>query len=401
MSKTKKETVKDKKPRSSKKTTVKRLKRPVYKFNIHEILKNRQLEKKLLEQTAKHDEEMKVIDKSYQELKSLDFEDNDKLPLEPIHFNPVVSSNYNIPLKDSSDSDLTNLCMQRLQIMLIEGNELEAKIHFNHLMKANWSPVFDIVQNILCKWTADLDTQTNDPSFEYQLKDFKNIGRHNFELVINFISSSILKNNKKFCVDELLTVAKYTVTIYFNLCGQMINVLKKLFSVCIETALEKDNGSAIIVFAEELYSKHNEDNLLNMLVDLFLPLEGQILKKMYTYLTYKLFKSLLGKTDNKNTFPSSIKEWFVQDLVEMNYFEKNPKKVLSSVVQLLEHVVFVFDLYQEDEKLHTMYNFLNASIKRSGISDSMRLVNIIDQWRLRLFRFFVTAKLVNDDMINE
>ncbi|CAI6371533.1 unnamed protein product [Macrosiphum euphorbiae] len=390
MPKTKKETVKDKKQCTSKKTAIKRIKRPVYKFNLHKILKNRQLEKNVWEQTAKHDEEMKVIDESYQELnETIDFEDNDKLPIESIHFDPAVLSNYNIPFKDSSDSDLTKLCMQRLQIMLIEGNELEASIHFNHLMKANWSPVFDIVQNILCKWSADLDTQTSDPSIEYQIKNYKNIKRHNFELVLNCISSSILKNNKTFCVDELLTIAKYTVTIYFHLGGQMINVLKRLFSVCIETALEKDNGSAIIVFAEELYSEHNEDNLLIMMVDLFLPLEGQILEKMYTYLTYKIFKLLLGKTDNKNTFPSSIKEWFVQDLLEMNYFKENPNKVLSSVVQLLEHVVFVFDLYQEDKKMHSMYNFLNSAIKHSGISDSIKLVNIIDQWRLRLFRLFV------------
>jgi len=143
------------------------------------------------------------------------------------------------------------------------------------------------------------------------MKDFKNIGRHNFELVINFISYSILKNNKKFSVDELLKIAKYIVTIYFHLCGQMINVLKRLFSACIETALEGDNDPAIIAFVEELYSEHNEDNLLIMAVDLFLPLEGQIMKKMYTYLTYKLYMSLLGKTDNNNIFPSSIKEWYV------------------------------------------------------------------------------------------
>jgi len=156
-----------------------------------------------------------------------------------------------------------------------------------------------------------LDTVTSDPSLEYQIKDFKNIGRHNFELVINFISHSILKNNKKFSVDELLTIAKYIVTIYFHLCGQMINVLKRLFSACIKTALEEDNDPAIKAFVEELYSKHNEDDLLNMAVDLFLPLEGQIMKKTYTYLTYKLYMSLLGKTDNNNTFPSSIKEWYV------------------------------------------------------------------------------------------
>lgn len=98
---------------------------------------------------------------------------------------------------------------------------------------------------------------------------------------------------------------------------------------------------------------------------------------------------------------------FVQDLVDKNYFKKNPKKILFSVVQLLEHVVIIFNLYQEEEKLQDMYNFLYAVIKPSGLSDSMKLINIIDQWRLRLFRFYVNrqanqadCKLVNNDITN-
>jgi len=143
------------------------------------------------------------------------------------------------------------------------------------------------------------------------MKDYKNIGRHNFEFVINFICYSILKNNKNFSVEELLTIAKYTITIYFHTCGQMINVLKRLFSTCIETALEEDNDSAIITFAQELYSEYKEYDLLNMSIDLFLTLEGQKMKIIYTYLTYKLYNSLLGKTDNTNSFPSSFNEWYV------------------------------------------------------------------------------------------
>lgn len=96
---------------------------------------------------------------------------------------------------------------------------------------------------------------------------------------------------------------------------------------------------------------------------------------------------------------------FVQDLVDKNYFKNNPKKVLFSVIQLLEHVVFVLDLYSEEEKLHTMYNFLNAAVKPSGFSDSMKLINILDQWRLRLFRLYVNrqanCKLVNNGNTNE
>jgi len=96
---------------------------------------------------------------------------------------------------------------------------------------------------------------------------------------------------------------------------------------------------------------------------------------------------------------------FVQDLVDKDYFQKRPRKVLFSVVQLLEHVVFIFDLYKEEEKLHNMYNFLNAAIKPSGLSDSMKLVNILDQWRLRLFRVYVNrqagCKFVNNDITNK
>lgn len=157
----------------------------------------------------------------------------------------------------------------------------------------------------------DLDCQISDPSLEYQIKDYKNIERHNFELVIDFISNSILKNNKQFSVDELLTIANYTITICIHLCGQMINVVQRLFSTCIETALEEDNSPAIVAFVEQLYSKHDEDDLLNITVELFLPLNGQTMKKMYTCLTYKLYKSLLGKTENKDSFPSSINEWYV------------------------------------------------------------------------------------------
>lgn len=82
----------------------------------------------------------------------------------------------------------------------------------------------------------------------------------------------------------------------------------------------------------------------------------------------------------------------MQDLVDKNYFNKNPKKVLYSVIQLLEHVVIVFDLYEEEEKLNSMYNFLNAAVKPTGLSDSLKLVNILDQWRLRLFRLHVNRK---------
>jgi len=126
---------------------------------------------------------------------------------------------------------------------------------------------------------------------------------------MNFISYIILKNNKKFSEDELLTLAQYVAKIFFDHhCGQMINVIKKLFRACIETALQEDDDTSIIAFAQRLYSQYNY-TLLKMVVDLFLPLEGKIMKKIYTYLTFKLYKSLLERTNNISAFPSNINEW--------------------------------------------------------------------------------------------
>lgn len=365
MPKTKKETINDKKQCTLKTTVPKRQKKTSFKFDIKKILKERRAEGKLLKQSAKFDEEMKVIDELYQEKvnETIDFEDNNKLPLELTNLKKVVidRSNFNIPFNDNSNADSKKLCIQRFKILSIESNAFQANIHLNHLKKANWSPEFNDVHNILCKWQTDLDTSTSGPSLEYQ-----KVGRHNFDLVINFISHSIFKN-KKFSVAELLTIANLIVTISFDhLCGQMMYVIKRLFKVCIETALEEDNDTTIIAFAQEFYSKYNKDDLSNMMVDLFLPLEGKTMKTIYAYITFKLYKSLLGKTDDTSAFPSSIKEWFVQDLVDKSYFNKK-KNILCCVIQLLEHVVFVFDLYQEEKKLEEMYEFLNAAVKPTGI----------------------------------
>jgi len=93
----------------------------------------------------------------------------------------------------------------------------------------------------------------------------------------------------------------------------MINVIKRLFSVCIETALE-DNDTIIIAFAQELYSKYNKDDILNMMVDLFLPLKGEIMKKMYTYITFKLYKLLLGNTDDTSAFAFASLHYIIKYL---------------------------------------------------------------------------------------
>lgn len=154
-----------------------------------------------------------------------------------------------------------------------------------------------------------MNSLTNGTLLKCQINDREKIERHSFELVMNFISYKILKNSKTFSKDELLTLALYITKISFDQhCGQMINVIKQLFSVCIETALKENDDASIITFAQEMYSQYNT-RLLKMVVDLFLPLEGSIVKKVYTYLTFKLYKSLLERTNNINAFPTNIKEW--------------------------------------------------------------------------------------------
>lgn len=150
----------------------------------------------------------------------------------------------------------------------------------------------------------------NQPLQKCQVYGDGKIGRHNFELVLRFIWTSILRNNHGFSKDDMLKLAKFTVTLSFDYhCGQMINVIKYLFCTLIETALHENDDTDVIAFAQELFSQHEEGFILKKISDLFLPLHGNVMKTIYTYLTYKLFKTLLGKTNNTNVFPTHIKDW--------------------------------------------------------------------------------------------
>lgn len=86
---------------------------------------------------------------------------------------------------------------------------------------------------------------------------------------------------------------------------------------------------------------------------------------------------------------------FVQDNVKKDFFNKKPKRLLYRLIRLLEHVVIVFDLYTDEKKLGDMYDFLHCVVKPNGLSDSLKLVNILDQWRLRLFRLHVNRQNVS------
>jgi len=85
-----------------------------------------------LKQRTKFDEEMKVIDDLYQEKvnETINFEDNNKLPLKFTNLDHVVidRSNFNIPFKDNSNADSKKLCIQRFKIMSIEKNGLQTFI---------------------------------------------------------------------------------------------------------------------------------------------------------------------------------------------------------------------------------------------------------------------------------
>lgn len=160
-------------------------------------------------------------------------------------------------------------------------------------------------------WGTDFDGLTNNkPLLKRQINEEQIIKQHNFELVFQFLSVSVLNSNNNFTGDDLLTLAKIVVIISFDYhCGQMINAIKTLFSVCIEKSLHEDNDTAIIAFAEEIISQHEEDSVLKMVVHLFLPIKGLVMKKMYCYLTFKFFKSLINQTNNINVFPTSINDW--------------------------------------------------------------------------------------------
>lgn len=113
-----------------------------FKFNIKEILKERQKDIKLSEERAETEEQMKTIDDLFQkEVKSIFNDDGNEIPVVSSELDLVVdSSKYNIPFSKTSYRTITKSCSRRLIIMSIEQNELQTNIHYNHLMSAKWSP---------------------------------------------------------------------------------------------------------------------------------------------------------------------------------------------------------------------------------------------------------------------
>lgn len=75
-----------------------------------------------------------------------------------------------------------------------------------------------------------------------------------------------------------------------------------------------------------------------------------------------------------------------------DYFDRKPKVILHRVVKLLDHVVVTLDLYKNEEKLNCMYHFLYAVIRPAGLLESMNIINIIDKWKLQLFKLHIDRK---------
>lgn len=124
-------------PKKNTNTSSKPKKRkPVYKFDMKKILKERLAEK---ERNPAFYEKLRNINLVVPaEIKNTNVDEG----LPTLEHTIIDFSNYNIPFNDITD--LKQSCLQRLHVLSIEQNEIVANIHFNILMKANWSPVLKV-----------------------------------------------------------------------------------------------------------------------------------------------------------------------------------------------------------------------------------------------------------------
>lgn len=124
------------------KMTIKKKPKQVFKFDINKVLKERQAANVLMKKNAQFDKEMKIVDDLFQEEVSQTIKKEDKHPAVIPILGCVIfdHSKYNVNFEDNYDK--IESYSQKLLLMSIEENELEANIIFNNLMKSNWSPVF-------------------------------------------------------------------------------------------------------------------------------------------------------------------------------------------------------------------------------------------------------------------
>ncbi|XP_025419913.1 uncharacterized protein LOC112690180 isoform X2 [Sipha flava] len=368
-----------------------------YKFDIRKILKERKVYNEYKKKSAELDEQLKVVDDLFQDsIKVFSICNEKQSSPESTKHGYIIfdHSKYNSIFKNNSDSYKSLSNSQKIFIKMSKSKNVStANVYFKYLMEENWSPVLDDIKNVLCNWGADFDTLANKPLLKCEINNDNKIGQHNFELVMKFITHNVLKTNNGLTDNDLLKLANISVTISFDrYCRRMINVIKQLFCACIEKTLRENDEIAITSFADDLYSKYTKTQLLKM-INLFLPLDnyGQTMKIIYKYITFKLLKSLLGISDDKNVFPT-LNDWFVQDMVTKDYLHRKPKIILHRIIKLLDHVVVTLDLYKNEEKLECMYHFFYAVIRSAGFFEYMDLINVIDKWKMQLFKLHIDRK---------
>lgn len=124
--------------KKNKKNKLKKYK-TVYKFNMKQILKEREADKK---KKAEFDGELKTtIELPLVEINKTNIEEDIEQNW-PISKNVHNGINCNMPFND--DSDIDKSCFQRLHIISLEERELLARIHFNNLINTNWTPMFEV-----------------------------------------------------------------------------------------------------------------------------------------------------------------------------------------------------------------------------------------------------------------
>jgi len=124
-----------------KKMTVNKKSKPVFKFDMKRILKERQAECEYWKKNAELDKEMKVVDDLFQKEVNNAIQQNDEVVLPRVGYVIFDPSKFNMSFEENY---ITRSYSQQLLLMSIEENELESNIMFNNLMKSNWSPVFEV-----------------------------------------------------------------------------------------------------------------------------------------------------------------------------------------------------------------------------------------------------------------
>jgi len=136
-----------------KKFMVQKRSKPVFKFDMKKILKERQAECEFWKKNAEIDKEMKIVDDLFQkEVNYTINQSDDKLVVPKFGYVIFDPSKFNVSFEENSDIT-GSYYSQQLLLMSIEGNDLEANIIFNNLMKSNWSPVFEVCLTILIVYT--------------------------------------------------------------------------------------------------------------------------------------------------------------------------------------------------------------------------------------------------------